>query len=392
MGFLGWLSKKTAKSTPLDAAAPEAPPPAEQSAEEPIEDLVAALDSSNGGLRADASLELLERWRAGDKEAAEVLAGRLDDLLEDAEPIVRLNGLSGVRLLRNPDNLARHASAAMARLNDPVAQVRTAAVGTVARIPGEAARAQVRAVLQSSEEPMRFQAACVLADLHDSAALPELEAALEQGIRRQEALSALMSLGDSAALPAVGAVFEQEGGSEFDRTMAAAALARLGDVRGNEHLAERVAAGGDDCPVAAEMAGRLFVQEAVPALRELSEQEGAPARGAALRALGRLRAPGAEERLLAIASDAGAAEDLRMDAAEGLAEFDGAGARAQLEALAQNAGGELGPLCIELLSELAQQDALRASAAQADAVRDPAAQPPPAPPAATKPLDDQLLL
>ena len=357
MGFLGWLSRKTAQSTPAGDAAAEAPAPAEEDAPTPLAELSEALESSNGGLRADASRALLDRWRAGEAAAAEVLAPRLGDLLEDDDPVVRINGLSGVRLLRKPENLMRHASAAMALLNDPVAQVRSAAVGAVARIPGDAARAQVRAVLQSTEEPMRFQAAGVLADLHDSAALPELEAALEEGIRRQEALSALMSLGDSAARPAVAALFEQEDLGEFDRTMAAAALARLGDGRGNQHLAERIAAGGDDCPIAAEMAGRLSVQEAVPALVELSEQEGAPARGAALRALGRLRAQGAEERLLAIAAEAGADEDLRMDAAEGLAEVDGAAARALLQALAHDAGGELGPLCAELLLELAAQDA-----------------------------------
>jgi hypothetical protein len=134
--------------------------------------------------------------------------------------------------------------------------------------------------------------------------------------------------------------------------MAAAALARLGDARGGEHLARRIAEGADDGPVAAEMAGRLGVQEAVPALRAVAEEEGALARGAALRALGRLRAPGAEERLLALAADGSAPDDLRMDAAEGLAELDTPPARELLNVLAAEAGGDLGALCADLLFEL----------------------------------------
>jgi HEAT repeat protein len=108
-----------------------------------------------------------------------------------------------------------------------------------------------------------------------------------------------------------------------------------------------VAAGGDDCPIAAEWAGRLGVQQAVPALVDLADAEGDPARGAALRALGRLKAPGAEERLAAILDDAEASPDLRMDAAEGLAEL---GALARLEPLATS-DDELGALCRDLLLE-----------------------------------------
>jgi HEAT repeat protein len=198
---------------------------------------------------------------------------------------------------------------------------------------------------------MRFAAACALSEVRDPAALPELTEALNDGHRRQEALSGILTLGDPAALPAVSALFEDEALGEFDRTMAAAALARLGDARGGAYLAERVALCSDDAPVAAEWAGRLRVQEAVPALVELSQQEGDPARGAALRALGRLRVDGAEEKLIAIARDAGEAEDLRMDAAEGLAEVGSDAALAVLRELAGQ-GAELGALCSDLLAEV----------------------------------------
>ncbi len=354
MGLLSWLSAKTAKTAAPPGSGAEGEEPAPGAAV-PVAELVEALASTNAGLRVDASRALLDRWRAGGPDsavAAAALAARMGDLLEDADPMVRINALAGVRLMRREENLSKHAAAVQALLRDPVAQVRTAAVGAAARLPGQAARDEVRAVLGSAEEPMRFQAACVLADLRDAAALPELIAALREDIRRQEALSAILTLGDAAALPAVAALFEDEGASEFDRTMAAAALARLGDARGGEHLARRIAEGADDGPVAAEMAGRLGVQEAVPALRAIAEEEGALARGAALRALGRLRAPGAEERLLALAADASAPDDLRMDAAEGLAELDTPPARELLNVLAAEAGGDLGALCADLLFEL----------------------------------------
>ena len=356
MGFLSWLGAKTAKTAAPPGSAGEGEEPAPEDAV-PVAELAEDLASANGGLRVDASRALLDRWRAGDVAAAAALAARLGDLLGDADPMVRINGLAGVRLLRREENLSKHAAAVQALLHDPVAQVRTAAVGAVARLPGQAARDELRAVLRSAEEPMRFQAACVLADLRDPAALPELIAALEEDIRRQEALSAILTLGDVGALPAVAALFEDEGAGEFDRTMAAAALARLGDARGGEHLARRIAEGADDGPVAAEMAGRLGVQEAVPALSAVAEDEAALARGAALRALGRLRAPGAEERLLALAADVSAPEDLRMDAAEGLAELDTTPARELLHVLAAEAGGELAALCTELLLELSHPEA-----------------------------------
>ncbi|GAC1346641.1 MAG: hypothetical protein NVSMB23_24590 [Myxococcales bacterium] len=356
MGLFSWLTGKTAHSSPSpDATDPDGDGQAELPARSAAE-LAGALSSRDGGMRVDAARALLERWRGGDAEAASALAPRLSDLLEDPEPLLRLAGLSGFRLLHKPENLEKHASTVLGLLADPAAQVRTAAVGAVARIPGDVARGQVRALLSSAEEPMRFQAACVLADLRDPAALPALVAALGEDIRRQEALSALLSLGDAAAVPAVAALFEDEGTGTFDRTMAAAALAGLGDPRGGEHLALRIAAGDDDCPIAAEMAGRLRVAAAVPALEVLAGEEDAPARGAALRALGRLHAPGAEERLLALAADARAPEDLRMDAAEGLAELGTPEAVARLEELGQ-ASGELGPLCQDLLRELAADQA-----------------------------------
>ena len=312
------------------------------------EDLKDALKAANGGQRVDASRALIERWRSGDVDAATAIAPVLHELLDDSEPLVRRAALHGVQLMRKPENLERCASGVLALLADPVPQVRIAAISAAVVLPGEAARAQVRAALSSEDESMRFSAACALGGKQDSAAMPELIAGLRDGYRRQEALTALMSLGDAAAVPEIGALFDDESLEPFDRTMTAAALARFGDARGKEYLAERLGDSSDDRPIAAEWAGRLGVQEAIPALEELSETDEDPARGAALRALGRLKAPGAEQRLSAIAEDPEAAPDLRMDAAEGLAEL---GALATLEKLAAG-DDELADLCKQLVIEV----------------------------------------
>jgi HEAT repeat protein len=348
MGLFSWLGGSRKPEEPEQELPEEAAPGVA------IEELAAALDAREGALRVDSSRALLERWRGGDAQAAEILAPRLTELLDDYEPLVRVTALSGVRLLRKPENLEKNASGVLALLADPVAQVRTAAVWAALRLPGEAARQQVRALLSSTEEPMRFAAACALSDVRDAAALPELVAALGEEHRRQEALSALMSLGDAGALPPIAALFEDESLGDFDRTLVAAALARFGDARGGAHLVERIESDSDDRPVAAEWAGRLGVQGAVPSLSSLADEEGDPARGAAMRALGRLHAPGAEERLLRVAGSEDFTEDLRMDAAEGLAELGTPAALELLEKLAARAPAELAQLCKELLLEVSE--------------------------------------
>ncbi|HWE25890.1 MAG TPA: HEAT repeat domain-containing protein [Myxococcales bacterium] len=346
MGLFSWLTRGTPR-----ADAPAEPAESESTADT-IDDLIEQLGSANGAARVDAARALLERWRTGDGKAAEILVEHLPALFDDDEPQARVTALAAVRMMRKPENLERHASAVLASLADPVAPVRTAAVWTAVRLPGATAREQVRALLESTEEPMRFAAACALSDQGDAAGLAELTAALREGYRRQEALSSILSLGNAAALPALGELFEDESLGEFDRTMTAAALARLGDARGAGYLVERLSADGDDRPIAAEWVGRLGIGDATPVLEEIAGMEGDPARGAALRALGRLGAPGAEERLLAIASSPDEAEDLRMDAAEGLAEIASPAALETLRGLMQG-GGELASLCGELLAEIA---------------------------------------
>lgn len=346
---MGLFSSLFGKKPALQQSPGEAEAQADRT---PLDELGDGLESPDGGARIDASRELLDRWRSGEPEAAGIFAPRLPDLLDDAEPLVRISALQGVRLLRKPESLQACESGVLALLADAVPQVRTAALWAAIRLPGDAARAQVRAALQSPEETLRFAAACALADVGDAAALPELAAALRDGYRRQEALSALMSLGNPAALPEIATLFDDEGLGEFDRTLVAAALVRFGDPRGAAHLVSRIETESDDRPIAAEWAGRLGVQDAVPALSELAQNEGDPAQGAAVRALGRLKAPGAEERLLKLAADPDAAEDLRMDALEGLAELATPAALDLLRETAEGGPAELSQLCRELLAEV----------------------------------------
>ena len=319
---------------------------------QPAEDPAEAIDSPDGAERVDALRALVERWRSGDAPAAELVAPRLPDLLADPDSMVRAAAVSAVRLLQKPEDLQKCESAVLALLADPAPRVRTAAIWAAMRIPGETARTQVRAALGSEEESMRFAAACALAEARDSAALPELLAALRDEHRRQEALSALMALGDPAAVPELEKLLEEESVGDFDRTLAAAALARFGDARGTAHLISRIEMDGDDRPVATEWAGRLGVHDAIPVLTELAETEGAVARGAAMRALGRLKAVGAEERLLRIAGDPDAPDDLRLDSAEGLAELGTPAALDLLRQLAAEGPDELRQLCQELLVEV----------------------------------------
>ena len=274
MGLLSWLTgKKPAEAGKADEE-PEGGRPAPEAersglAAQDLETLGRALESRNGAARIDASRALLERWRHGDSEAATFLVERLAPLLEDAEPTVRQVALAGVRLMRKPENLAKHASAVLALLADKAGPVRSAAIWAAVKLPGEVARTQVKALLTGADEAHRFEAATALAEIGDPAALPILVDVLHEGYRRQEALSSLMTLGDPAALAPLGALWESEeaeGIGQFDRTALAAALARFGDARGAAHLAERAAATGDDRPIAVEWTGRLGVKEAIPAL------------------------------------------------------------------------------------------------------------------------------
>ena len=139
MGLFSWLQKGAPPAARKQEPQPEpepAPAGPDELVEELPEELVEELSAADGAVRVDAVRVLLDRWRSGDGAAAEGMAPRLGDLLDDDEPQVRIGALTAVRLLRKPENLEKHASAVMALLADRTPQVRLAAVWTAARLPG----------------------------------------------------------------------------------------------------------------------------------------------------------------------------------------------------------------------------------------------------------------
>src|SRR5438067_1741460 len=129
--------------------------------------------------------------------------------------------VSGVAQAYSPEELVGRTVAVVANLpKKPLRGVESHgmvlfATGGPRGLPGAAAREQVRAVLQSTEEPLRFAAACALSDHGDPAGLSELTASLREEYRRQEALSSILALGNPAAVPALVELFEQESLGEF---------------------------------------------------------------------------------------------------------------------------------------------------------------------------------
>ena len=87
--FSSWFKKGTDSKEQAPALEPEA-------AQETVEELAGALAGADGAARVDAARVLLDRWRAGDGEAAGAIVARVEDLLEDPEPQVRIAALGAV--------------------------------------------------------------------------------------------------------------------------------------------------------------------------------------------------------------------------------------------------------------------------------------------------------
>ncbi len=316
-----------------------------------VAELSAALESSNGGLRIDALAMLSERAReSGDAEAIEAIAAHWPKLLTDSEELVRQRALSLTAIV--PASADRE-SALLPLLDDSVAAVRTAAVWAVARASKSPSPILV-AHLHDPSPQTRFAVAAALAQLGDSSGFEELALALDEPAARLEALQALGNLGDARALAPLTALFERTMLDEMDRVQCAGALARLGDSAGKEHLLRALEENGESAPFAAGWAGDLGILEAVPLLEALADEVESPARGASLHALGALRAPGAEARLLRVlSSDDGEESAARLDAAEGLALIGTPTARSALEeAAGRTQDDEVRAGLEDILSEL----------------------------------------
>lgn len=297
--------------------------------------------------RADRDRALLELQK--DKSESRVAAARLlvelahdrdlkdrgeflelvPRLISDKEDRVRREGIA-LGALCLPDEeveafLVRH-------LRDEAGDVRLEASGQLADLARPSSRGALAAMLEDDLLPIRFEAARGMAALHHSSGLDVLIEALEDATYRFRSLGALAELGDMRALSAIQKIFRRFFLSAFERTQAAGALAKLGDPEGAKHLVERTRKKwSTDRALAIELLGELKVEGALSRLLEIINDPKDTCRGAAARGLGRLGDKAAMAALVSVFKEPSAAEDVRLDAAEGLVLLKDPGARVEVE-------------------------------------------------------------
>ncbi|MDQ3263696.1 MAG: HEAT repeat domain-containing protein [Myxococcota bacterium] len=249
----------------------------------------------------------------------EELAPAIPRLIADRQEELRRGGVRLAALLLHPDEAEGFLGA---RLTDPSPRVRMEAAGQLADLARPSSRGVLAAALNDASYAVRFEAARGMAAVHHPAGLEVLVEALDNNDLRFRALGALGELADPRALGPVRTVFARWMMNPFERTQAAAVMARLGDSEGPRYLFERSKPvrfrRAPDRAMAVELLGDLRLPGAQQRLVELLETPGEPVRGAAARGYGRLSAPDAEERLAKLADEQGLPEDVLLDALEGL--------------------------------------------------------------------------
>lgn len=263
-----------------------------------------------------AAVQLLLQLAEHHPERWEELAAAIPKLVTDRQEEVRRGAIRLGAMLLHPDEAEPFL---IARLSDPKVLVRMEAVGQLADLARPSARGALAAVLDDTSFAVRFEAARGMAALQHPAGLEVLVEALDQNELRFRALGALGQLADPRALPSVRALFKRWLLNPFERTQAAAVLARLGDPEGQRYLLERTRARrAPDRAMAVEVMGELELPGAIDRLLELIDDQTEKVRGAAARGLGRSGDPRAQERLSRLVEEPGADEELILDALEGL--------------------------------------------------------------------------
>jgi HEAT repeat protein len=275
-------------------------------------------------VRREAAAHLLEVARTSEASAA--WEGPARTLLADADAEIRRVGVALLALPPGtPETLASRLGAA---LGDTSASVRLEAVGQLADRASAELRPVLAQALEDSAFLVRFEAARGLAAIHHSAGLDVLAEGLDNPGLRFRAIGALAELGDARAVVPLRRLFSRFFLSAFERTHAAGALALFGEAEGRAHLLSRLKRRGAlDRPLAAELGGEARVHESEEALLAVLADAQDTARGAAARALGRLGSARAGEVLERLVADATVAEEMRLDAVEGLVFLRGRGAR-----------------------------------------------------------------
>ncbi len=253
-------------------------------------------------------------------------------LLADPQPEVRCGGVALAALVL----CAEEAEALLIRyLSDPDVRIRLEATGRLADLARPTARGALAGAMRDANSSVRFEAARGMAGLKHSAGLQVLIDALDDIELRFRAVSALAELGDAQALPALQKLFERWFLPAFDRTQVAAALVKLGDPSGSEHLFKRAARKWSvDRAMAIELLGEVKAAGAREALEQILKNPADLARGAAARGLGRLGDASALAVLEGILHESSASDELKLDVAEGLWLLPNNQGRASLEKIA----------------------------------------------------------
>jgi len=298
----------------------------------------------------DAALMMLEGEgrRAEDRVAAAVslyelaaeddarwpeFAAVLPRLLSDKHVQVRRMGVAMAALVLPAEESE---AVLVSRLADEASEVRMEAAGQLADMARPSIRASLAAMLDDADFLVRFEAARGIAAVHHSAGLDVLIEALDKDALRFRALGSLAELGDVRALPAVQKTFGRWFLSPFERTQAAGAMVRLGDGGGAAHLMARTKKKWSaDRALAIELIGEVKVAGALERLSEILKDVKDTGRGAAARGLGRLGDARALPLLAAVLEEAGAPDDLKLDAAEGLIRLKAPEARSLVERAVQ---------------------------------------------------------
>ncbi len=291
----------------------------------------------------------------------------LCDLAADVSPDVRLEFAPAVvRLLADPQSEAKCGGLALAAMvlppeeaeallirhvTDPDSRLRVEATGRLADLARQTSRGALAQAMRDELFTVRFEAARGMAALKHSAGLEVLVEALDDADLRFRAVSAMAELGDKEALPALRRVFARWFLPVFDRTQVAAALVKLGDEAGADHLFKRAARKWSvDRAMAIELLGEVKARGARERLEQILGSPADLARGAAARGLGRLGDVAALPALEAVLRERDASDDLKLDVAEGLWLLPGGQGRAQLQAIelsTPEARAELAALVLE---------------------------------------------
>ncbi|MCP3101874.1 HEAT repeat domain-containing protein [Myxococcus sp. K15C18031901] len=267
------------------------------------------------GLRAEAA-DQLHHLAAEVPSRAPEFADVLPRLLADAQPDVKRAGLALATVVLP---LEEATALLISRLRDAESLVRLEATGRLADMARPELRGSLAGMLEDEVLEVRFEAARGIAALSHAAGLDVLVEALDADMLRFRALGALAELEDARALPAVKRLFGRWLLPAFDKTQAAGVLAKLGEPEGAKYLLLRSRKKwSQDRALAVELLGEVRAPGALERLKEIVEDANDSSRGAAARGLGRLGDARALPWLLALLRDAGAEEDDRLDAADGL--------------------------------------------------------------------------